>query len=97
MAHVNIEHENAAANNIVQIAACDLSDHRQQDAKAVIGADCKLYKNYEEMLQNKDIDAVTIATVDHWHCKTAMAALDAGKHVYVEKPMTRYLKRVCLA
>ena len=88
----NIQKANAAANNIVQVAACDLSDHRQQDAKAVIGADCKLYKNYEELLAQKDIDAVTIATVDHWHCKTAIAALDAGKHVYVEKPMTRYLR-----
>ena len=91
MAHVNIQKANAAANNIVQVAACDLSDHRQQDAKAVIGANCKLFKNYEELLAQKDIDAVTIATVDHWHCKTAIAALDAGKHVYVEKPMTRYL------
>ncbi len=43
------------------------------------------------MLAQKDIDAVTIATCDHWHCKTTLAALDAGKHVYVEKPMTRYL------
>lgn len=92
MAHVNIQNANAAANNIVQVAACDLSDHRQQDAKAVIGGACKLYKNYEELLANKDIDAVTIATVDHWHCKTAIAALEAGKHLYVEKPMTRYLQ-----
>jgi predicted dehydrogenase len=92
MAHVGIQKENAAANNIVQVAACDLSDHRQQDAKDKIGPDCKLYKNYEDLLANKDIDAVTIATVDHWHCKTAIAALEAGKHIYVEKPMTRYLQ-----
>jgi predicted dehydrogenase len=92
MAHVDLQNKNAAANNIVQVAACDLSEHRQQDAKAVIGANCKLYKNYEELLANKDIDAVTIATVDHWHCKTAIAALEAGKHIYVEKPMTRYLE-----
>ncbi|HEX3718896.1 MAG TPA: Gfo/Idh/MocA family oxidoreductase [Verrucomicrobiae bacterium] len=92
MAHVNIQHEHAAANNIVQIAACDLSETRRQNAKAVIGADCKLYNNHEELLANPDIDAVTIATVDHWHCRTAMAALEAGKHVYVEKPMTRYLQ-----
>jgi len=92
MAHVNIQHDNAAANNIVQIAACDLSDHRQQDAKAVIGANCKVFKHFEDLLADPDIDAVTIATVDHWHCKAAMAALEAGKHVYVEKPMTRYLE-----
>jgi predicted dehydrogenase len=92
MAHVNIQNQNAAANNIVQIAACDLSETRRQNAKAVIGANCKLYKDYEEIVQNPDIDAITIATVDHWHCRTAIAALEAGKHVYVEKPMTRYLQ-----
>jgi predicted dehydrogenase len=92
MAHVNIQHDNAAANNVVQVAACDLSDHRQQDAKAVIGANCKVFKHFEDLLADPDIDAVTIATVDHWHCKAAMAALEAGKHVYVEKPMTRYLE-----
>jgi predicted dehydrogenase len=91
MAHVRIQKSNASANNIVQAAACDLSEHRQQDAKGEIGDACALYKEYEKLLERKDIDAVTIATVDHWHCKTAIAALEAGKHVYVEKPMTRYL------
>jgi predicted dehydrogenase len=92
MAHVNIQKQSAAANNIAQVAACDLSEQRRQDAKTVIGPACDLYKDYEKMLERKDIDAVTIATVDHWHCKTAIAALEAGKHVYVEKPMTRYLQ-----
>ena len=53
MAHVNTQKANAAANNIVQVAACDLSDHRQQDAKAEIGADCKLYKDYEKLLEQQ--------------------------------------------
>lgn len=91
MTHVRTQKAGAAANNIVQAAACDLSDHRQQDAKAEIGPDCALFKDYEKLLERKDIDAVTIATVDHWHCRTAKAALQAGKHVYVEKPMGRYL------
>jgi len=91
MTHVRTQKAGAAANNIVQAAACDLSVTRQQDAAKEIGAGCDLFKDYEKMLERKDIDAVTIATVDHWHCKTTLAALDAGKHVYVEKPMTRYL------
>jgi predicted dehydrogenase len=91
MTHVRTQKAGAAANNIVQVAACDLSDHRMQDAKGEIGDNCALFKEYEKMLERKDIDAVTIATVDHWHCKATLAALDAGKHVYVEKPMTRYL------
>lgn len=92
MAHVNIQKANAAANNIVQIAACDLSEHRRQDAQSVIGPNCKLYSDFEKLLENKDIDAVTVATVDHWHARAAMATLESGKHVYVEKPMTRYLQ-----
>ena len=89
--HIQNQKDNAAANNIVQVAACDLSKSRQAQAAAIIGGDVKLFDNYEELLAMKDIDAVTIATCDHWHCKTALAALDAGKHLYVEKPMTRYL------
>jgi predicted dehydrogenase len=91
MTHVRTQKAGAAANNIVQAAACDLSEHRQQDAKAEIGDGCALFKDYEKLLERKDIDAVTISTVDHWHCRTAKAAVEAGKHVYVEKPLGRYL------
>jgi predicted dehydrogenase len=89
--HIKNQFDNKAANNIEQVAVCDLSKTRQKEAKEIIGPDCKTFDNYEELLALKDIDAVTIATCDHWHCKTTLAALDAGKHVYVEKPMTRYL------
>jgi predicted dehydrogenase len=91
MTHVRTQKSGAAANNITQAAACDVSQHRQDDAKAEIGASCKTFKDFEKLLEMKEIDAVTIATVDHWHCRAAIAALDAGKHVYVEKPMGRYL------
>jgi predicted dehydrogenase len=91
MAHVHTQQAGAAANNIVQAAVCDLSTFRNNVAQKEIGGNCQTYKDYEKLLEQKDIDAVTIATVDHWHCKTAIAALESGKHVYVEKPMTRYL------
>ncbi|MGI9458063.1 MAG: Gfo/Idh/MocA family protein, partial [Aeoliella sp.] len=42
-----------------------------------------------ELLANKDIDAVVIATPDHWHCPATVYACRAGKHVYVEKPLSR--------
>lgn len=47
----------------------------------------KLYVDYRKMLENKDIDTVIIGTPDHWHCLIFCNALEAGKHVYVEKPI----------
>src|SRR6478672_1168296 len=43
-------------------------------------------KDFRRILEQKDVDAITIATPDHWHAPMAIAALQAGKHVYVEKP-----------
>jgi predicted dehydrogenase len=90
-AHIALQKQNAAANNIAQAAVCDLSAHRREEAKAAIGGNCAAFENFEELLARKDIDAVTISTGDQWHADVAMAALQAGKHVYLEKPMTRYL------
>ena len=48
----------------------------------------EMYEDYRKLLERKDIEAVTIGTPDHWHTTIALAALDAGKHVYCEKPLT---------
>ncbi|NLJ44589.1 MAG: Gfo/Idh/MocA family oxidoreductase [Bacteroidales bacterium] len=47
----------------------------------------KLYGDYRKMLENKDIDVVIIGTPDHWHCLQFVDSLEAGKHIYVEKPI----------
>jgi predicted dehydrogenase len=80
----------AAENNVAAVAVCEVSKHRLEEAQgAAEGA--KAYSDYRQMLERKDIDVIFCATVDHWHARVSLDALNAGKHVYVEKPMSRYL------
>ena len=79
------------ANNIALAAICDVSKHRVEVGKAKAGPQAQGYGDYRQVLERKDIDVIFCATVDHWHTNITCDALESGKHVYVEKPMTRYL------
>ena len=79
------------------IAACDLDLHRAEEGKQLINEfyskrdgkpfdGVKVYTDYRELLQNKDIDAVLISTPDHTHAMIGVAAARAGKHIYMQKP-----------
>lgn len=87
-----LEQENL---NVQITAVCDVFDVRVADAIDSFSTDdvkVKSFKTHEELLERSDVDAVIIATPDHWHAPIAIAALKAGKHVYVEKPMTHNIK-----
>jgi len=76
----------------VEIAGvCDLYQGHLDHAKELYGNDLYTTRDYRELLLRKDIDAVIIATPDHWHDHISIAAMKAGKHVYCEKPMVQHL------
>lgn len=66
---------------------CDLYSGRLENAKEMYGKDIYTTKDYRELLNRKDIDAVIIATSDNWHARITKDALRQGKAVYCEKPM----------
>lgn len=83
--HMRALNRMKAQANIEVGAVCDVYDKRI-DAAAQLTGGTKI-KEYRRLLESKDIDYVLVATPEHWHYQMAVEALDAGKHVYVEKPM----------
>jgi predicted dehydrogenase len=83
----------AAENNIALVAVCDVYQKRLDRARAMAGvAEADAVRDYRRVLERKDVDAVLVATVDNWHADVACDAMEAGKHVYGEKPLSRYLE-----
>ncbi len=90
--HLKGIHEKATENNTVITAASDVFSKRRDFAKTNANLkDADVYDDYRKMLERKDIDAVLVATHDPLHAQITMDAIDSGRHVYCEKPLTRYL------
>ena len=104
-AHLRLLNEHAKENNTESIALCDLYGRNLKDAQKKLDSyktdgtisnsvpDSKLYSDFRKMLEKeKDINAVWVATSDNWHADVTIAALQAGKHVYCEKPMCKTIE-----
>jgi predicted dehydrogenase len=78
-------------DNLAIVNVCDIYSKRLDAAAQFTGG--KPVADYRALLENKEVDYVLIATPEHWHFQMAMDALDAGKHVYVEKPMTHTIEQ----
>jgi predicted dehydrogenase len=80
------------ANSNVRVAAiCDVyADHIERARQRA--TDAKGFADHRKLLEMKELDAILIATPDHWHSTCAIDSLNAGKDVYVEKPLTRTIE-----
>ncbi|MEM9366063.1 MAG: Gfo/Idh/MocA family oxidoreductase [Planctomycetota bacterium] len=77
-----------AAKHAKMVAVCDVDDLHCQEFNKEFGGELGMYRDYREMLAEVKPDVVTIGTPDHWHIPISIAALNAGAHVYCEKPLT---------
>lgn len=86
---ISQSHLNAYANNphATLVAVCDLNEERAQKAAETYGAS-RVYTDYHELLADEAVEAVSICTWNHTHAEIAIAAIKAGKHVLVEKPLS---------
>jgi predicted dehydrogenase len=76
-----------AAKNCRVVAVCDIDPARLDKAAASLpDASVKKYTDFRKLLEDKDVDSVSVVTADHWHVPVALAAILSGKHVYLEKP-----------
>jgi len=89
--HLNSLVGRSEDDNIRVVAISDVYQRRIERSKKIgrdAGYDIEGYMDYRKLLDRGDIDCVLIATPDHWHSKITIEAMEAGKHVYCEKPMT---------
>jgi len=79
--------------NVDVIQTCDVYRKRAEKSAQFVGSQASPTQKHEDVLGNSKVDAVLIATPDHWHAKIAIDAIKAGKHVYLEKPMCHTIEQ----
>ena len=93
--HLNSFIKEAEQRNTAVVAICDVYQPFVDETVAIAKtkqANVMGTNDYRKVLERKDIDAVIIATPEHWHGQISVHAMQAGKHVYCEKPLVRYIE-----
>src|SRR5262245_35157063 len=79
--------------NVKVAYVCDVDESRRQKVAQTLGVESRrVVGDLRKILDDKSVDAVLIATPDHWHSPAAILAVSAGKHVYVEKPISHNIR-----
>jgi predicted dehydrogenase len=84
--------ENSDGRPPAQLAVCDVDRNRLAQALKKAGPPCEGYGDWRRVLDRRDIDVIHIAAPPHWHALITIAACQAGKDVFCEKPMTRFIR-----
>jgi predicted dehydrogenase len=82
----------AAQKDVDITAICDVFQPNLEKAVAAAGGKAKPYRDYRKLLEDREVDAVVIATPEHWHALQTIHACEAGKDVYVEKPASHHIR-----
>jgi predicted dehydrogenase len=85
-------HDFRAQPDAAMIALCDVYQPRMEQGVAACGGTARGYRDFRKLLDDRDLDAVVVSTPDHWHALVTMMACAAGKDVYVEKPLTLFVR-----
>jgi predicted dehydrogenase len=81
-----------AEPDVACLAICDAHHGRVDEGRALVGGDCRGESDFRKLLDNRDIQGIVVGTPDHWHALMTMLACAAGKDVYVEKPLTLFVR-----
>ncbi len=92
-----LKHPDAQYVAVAEVFKPNLDQAVNAFAASQPGVTVDTYEDYKKILERKDVDAVHIATPDHWHCRILVDALDAGKDVYVEKPLSNDVEEMVKA
>ena len=85
-------HDFKNQKDVDMAAMCDVYQPRLEQGVAACGQTAKPYSDFRKMLDNKDLQAIVVSSPDHWHARMTIMACAAGKDVYVEKPLTLFVK-----